>query len=116
MVGKIHARRESRKTPGKKFETTTYKKGGVTKKAKGGKIKKMQAGGPMKQGYNARLDDSLGARHPGARGSMAGRRAESQGMERALGHGAYSGAATMAKKGGKISKKMHGGKVHKKKK
>ena len=32
MVGKIHARRESRKTPGKKFGTTTYKKGGAVKK------------------------------------------------------------------------------------
>ena len=46
---------------------------------------------------------------------MAGRRAESKGMERSLGHGAYSGASTMAKRGGKISKKMHGGKVKKKK-
>ena len=68
MVGKIHARREKRKTPGKKFETTTYKSGGRVKK---------QAGGPMKQGYNARLDESLGARHPGATGSMAGSRAMS---------------------------------------
>ena len=107
MVGKIHARRESRKTPGKKFGTTTYKKGGKAK---------LQAGGPMKQGYNARLDESLGARHPGARGSLAGRRAMSKGMEKSMGHGAYSGASTMAKRGGKIAGKMHGGKVHKKKK
>ena len=42
MVGKIHARRESRKTPGKKFGTTTYKKGGAVKKAKGGKVAKKQ--------------------------------------------------------------------------
>ena len=96
MVGKIHARRESRKTPGKKFGTTTYKKGG--------KVAKKQHGG-LSQGYNARLDESLGARHPGAGGSLAGRRAMSQGMERSLGHGAYSGARTMAKKGGKIKKK-----------
>ena len=96
MVGKIHARRESRKTPGKKFGTTTYKKGG--------KVSKKQHGG-LSQGYNARLDESLGARHPGATGSMAGRRAMSQGMEKSLGHGAYSGARTMAKKGGKIKKK-----------
>jgi hypothetical protein len=33
-----------------------------------------------------------------------------------MGHGAYSGASTMAKRGGKIAGKMHGGKVHKKKK
>ena len=104
MVGKIHARRESRKTPGTKFGTTTYKKGGAVKKAKGGKVAKKQHGG-LSQGYNARLDESLGARHPGATGSMAGRRAMSQGMEKSLGHGAYSGARTMAKKGGKIKKK-----------
>ena len=55
MVGKIHARRESRKTPGKKFGTTTYKKGGAVKKAKGGKVAKKQHGG-LSQGYNARLD------------------------------------------------------------
>jgi hypothetical protein len=36
---------------------------------------------------------------------MAGRRAMSQGMETAVGHGAYSGTRTMAKKGGKIKKK-----------
>ena len=35
----------------------------------------------------------------------AGRRAMSQGMETAMGQGAYSGARTMAKKGGKIKKK-----------
>ena len=105
MVGKIHARRESRKTPGKKFGTTTYKKGGKAK---------LQAGGPMKQGYNASLDESLGERDPGARGSLAGRRAMSKGAERAAGKGAYSGARTMSAKGGKI-KAMHGGKIKKKK-
>ena len=37
MVGKIHSRPEARKTPGKKFGTTTYKKGGrVTGIAKRG--------------------------------------------------------------------------------
>ena len=105
MVGKIHARRESRKTPGKKFGTTTYKKCGAVKKAKGGKVTKKQHGGMASQGYNARLDESLGARNPGATGSLAGRRAMSQWMEKAMGHGAYSGARTMAKKGGKIKKK-----------
>ena len=104
MVGKINARRESRKTPGKKFGTTTYKHGG--------KVAKKQVGG-LSQGYNARLDESLGARHPGAGGSLAGRRAMSQGMETAMGRGAFSGARTMVKKGGKIKAK-HGGKVKKK--
>jgi hypothetical protein len=100
MVGKINARREKRATPGKKFGTTTYKSGGRVKKNIGG----------MSQGYNARLDDSLGARHPGAGGSLAGRRAMSKGMETAAGRGAYAGAGTMVKKGGSI-KKAKGGKV-----
>ena len=69
----------------------------------------------MSQGYNARLDESLGARHPGARGSIAGRRHMSEGAERAAGKGAYSGARTMVKKGGKV-KAMHGGMKAKKKK
>ena len=47
MVGRIMSKSEGRKTPGKKFATTTYKKGG--------KIKKMMSGGPMKQGYSPRV-------------------------------------------------------------
>ena len=86
-------------------------------KAKGGTIKKQLGGmtppvggatpaaGGAGQGYNARLDESLGARHPGATGSMAGRRAMSEGMERSMGRGPYSGASTMAKHGGTIKKK-----------
>ena len=38
MVGKIHAKRETRKTPGKKFGTTTYNKGGRVKKSMGGRL------------------------------------------------------------------------------
>ena len=72
-------------------------------KAKGGTVKKQHGG--MTQGYNARLDESLGARHPGATGSLAGRRAMSEGMERSMGRGPYSGARTMAKRGGAIKKK-----------
>ena len=86
-------------------------------KAKGGTVKKQVGGlaapvggatppvGGAPQGYNARLDESLGARNPGATGSMAGRRAMSEGMERSMGRGPYSGAATMAKRGGTIKKK-----------
>ena len=74
-------------------------------------------GGAPHQGYNARLNESLGARHPGATGSMAGRRAMSEGMERSMGRGPYSGASTMAKHGGTIKKKAkHGGAINKKKK
>ena len=75
------------------------------------------AAGGATQGYNARLDESLGARNPGATGSMAGRRAMSEGMERSMGRGAYSGARTMVKHGGTIKKKAkHGGAIKKKKK
>ena len=73
---------------------TTKKGGGTVKKHLGG----------LPQGYNARLDESLGARDR-ARGNLAARRAESEGMERALGRGAYSGARTMAKKGGSVRRK-----------
>ena len=83
-------------------------KGGTVKKQLGGVAQPVGGATPAAgatQGYNARLDESLGARHPGATGSMAGRRAMSQGMERSMGKGPYSGAATMAKHGGTIKKK-----------
>ena len=71
--------------------------------ARRGTVKK-QAGG-LTQGYDARLDESLAARHPAVRRNLARRRAESEGMERALGRGPYSGARTMAKKGGSVRRK-----------
>ncbi len=74
-----------------------------TTKKGGGTVKKQVGGLP--QGYNARLDESLAARHPAVRGNLAARRAESEGMERALGRGPYSGARTMAKKGGSVRRK-----------
>ena len=82
------------------------KTGGSVKRKAGGTVKK-QTGG-LTQGYNARLDESLGARHRGTKGNLAARRHESEGMERALGHGPYSGARTMAKKGGSVSRKKGG--------
>ena len=110
MTGKVTVRGQGKVMKGKRQTTTTF--------AKGGKVTKKAAGGPMKQGYNARLDESLGARDPGAsrRGnvSLAGRRAMSKGMEKSMGKGAYSGARTMSAKGGRV-KAMHGGmKMHKK--
>ena len=39
----------------------------------------------MKQGYNARLDDSLGAKHGKKSQSMKSRRDESEGMEKSMG-------------------------------
>jgi hypothetical protein len=79
------------------------KKGGAIKRKIGGTVKKQVGGLP--QGYNARLDESLAARHPATRGNLAARRAESEGMERALGRRPYSAASTMAKKGGSVRRK-----------
>tara|TARA_X000001382_G_scaffold89280_1_gene63982 strand:- start:172 stop:408 length:237 start_codon:yes stop_codon:yes gene_type:complete len=62
--------------------------------SKGGKS------GAKKQGYNARLDESLGARD-GAEStksqSFKARRDESKGMEKASGKRAYSSVRTMDK-------------------
>mgnify|MGYP003137810712 CR=1 FL=1 len=57
-------------------------------------------GSSKKQGYNARLDESLGARD-GAEStksqSFKARRDESKGMEKASGKRAYSSVGTMDK-------------------
>ena len=62
--------------------------------AKGGKS------GAKKQGYNARLDESLGARR-GAEStksqSFKARRDESKGMEKSMGRRAYAAVKTMDK-------------------
>jgi len=66
----------------------------------------MAAGGKVKkQGYNDRLDESLGARNGKKSQSLKSRRDESKGMEKAKGKGAYSGASTMMSDGGKVSGK-----------
>jgi hypothetical protein len=49
----------------------------------------------MKQGYNARMDESLAMRNGAASQPMADRRAESKGMEKAMGKRAYSAVKTM---------------------
>jgi hypothetical protein len=60
--------------------------------------KKANGGSAKKQGYNARLDESLGARD-GAEStksqSFKARRDESKGMEKASGKRAYSAVKTM---------------------
>ena len=65
---------------------------------KGGKVKK--------QGYNARLDDSLGARKGKKKQSMKARRDESKGTKKAAGKKAYSGNRKSAQ--GKASKRADG--------
>lgn len=49
----------------------------------------------MKQGYNARMDESLAMRNGDNSQSMSDRRAESKGMEKAMGKRAYSSVKTM---------------------
>ena len=53
--------------------------------------------GGKSQGYDARLDESLGARDGNKSQSFASRRAESKGMEKASGKKAYSAVSTMDK-------------------
>lgn len=51
-----------------------------------------------KQGYNARLDDSLGSKAKGkVKQSLKSRRKESEGMEKAMGKRKYSGDKSMKK-------------------
>ncbi len=48
------------------------------------------------QGYNARLDESLGAKNGKKKQSLKSRRDESKGMEKAMGKKAYSGNKSSA--------------------
>ena len=49
-----------------------------------------------KQGYNARLDDSLGAKHGSKSQSMKARRDESEGMEKSMDRRKFSGNKSSA--------------------
>jgi len=57
----------------------------------------------MKQGYNARMDESLGMRNGSKSQSMKDRRDESKGMEKAMGKRAYGAVKTM-KRGRKTTR------------
>tara|TARA_R110002020_G_scaffold182547_4_gene378069 strand:+ start:4954 stop:5316 length:363 start_codon:yes stop_codon:yes gene_type:complete len=63
-----------------------YKKGGAVKKKK------------KKQGYNSRLDESLGMRRGKKKQSMKSRRNESKGAKKAAGKRAYSGNRSSGRK------------------
>ena len=60
-----------------------------------------------KQGYNARLDDSMGGRSGKKSQSEKSRRNESEGMERSSGRRKFAGAGTMDKSG-RVKKNMGG--------
>ena len=110
--------------PKKLAETVDVKKGGSASRKKGGNIMKSRKGGGtvkkqvggLTQGYDARLRESLAARHPAVRGNLAARAAESRGMERALGRRPYAAVGTMdrtVKKGGSVRRKKGGTASHK---
>ena len=58
--------------------------------------KKSSPAKKKKQGYNARLDDSLGAKHGKKKQSMKDRRDESEGMEKSMGKRKFSGNKSSA--------------------
>ena len=51
----------------------------------------------MKQGYNARMNESLAMRDGAKSQPMADRRAESKGMAKAMGNRAYGAVKTMSR-------------------
>ena len=71
-------------------------------------MKKYQAGGMEGQGFNDRLDESMGARNGKKMQGMKARRDESEGMEKAMGRRKFAGNRSMdkamprMKKGGKV--------------
>ncbi len=62
-----------------------------------GKAGMKKGGKAKKQGYNARLDESLGARRGKKSQSLKARRDESKGAKKAAGKRAYSAVSTMDK-------------------
>tara|TARA_R100000657_G_C4560514_1_gene29759 strand:+ start:117 stop:323 length:207 start_codon:yes stop_codon:yes gene_type:complete len=61
----------------------------------------------MKQGYNSRLDESLGARNGKKSQSMKARRDESKGMSKASGDNPYGGDHSMEE-----TRRIHNVKAH----
>ena len=56
-----------------------------------------KSSGGKSQGYDDKLDESLGARHGKKSQSFASRRKESEGMEKAMGRRKYAAVKTMDK-------------------
>jgi len=89
---------------GKDYEKADKMKG-MKKYQQGGMSMKDVAMSKMgQQGYNDRLDESMGERNGPAMQGMQARRDESKGMERSSGRTPYSGDKAMPrmKKGGKV--------------
>ena len=87
---------------------------GMKKYQQGGMSMKDVAMSKMgKQGYNDRLDESMGERNGPAMQGMKARRDESEGMEKAMGKRKFAGDKAMPrmKKGGDVAKYAPGGSV-----
>ena len=79
-------------------KSATKKKGSRPPKkamSKGGPAKKKPVE-KKKQGFNARLDESLGSRNK-AKGNLGSRRRESEGMEKKMGRKKFAAVKTMDK-------------------
>ena len=63
----------------------------------------------MAQGYNARLDDSLGGKHGSKSQSEKARRDESEGMEKSMGRRKFSGDKSSAQGKTHSHGESHGG-------
>ena len=63
----------------------------------------------MAQGYNARLDDSLGGKHGSKSQSEKSRRDESEGMEKSMGKRKFSGDKSSAQGKAHSHGEAHGG-------
>ena len=88
------------KSMDKGFKTGGMKAKIAKKKSKPKKPATPTKPGKKKQGYNARLDESLGMRKGRASSKKQGykaRRDESKGMEKAMGRRAYASVGTMDK-------------------
>lgn len=83
------------------FEARTYRKSprrGKTPSSRGRTAGKMRRRRKMKQGYNDRMDESMGmsnGKESSMKQSMKDRRDESKGMEKSMGNRAYSRVQTM---------------------
>jgi len=77
-----------------KYKEKNYGEGGTYRK--GAKTKTKSPANMKKQGYNARLDDSLSAKHGKKSQSLKSRRDESEGMEKSMKRRKFSGNKSSA--------------------
>ena len=81
---------------GNKFGKAMADNDGDYEKAKASMAPQMNKSAVYKQGYNAKLDESLGTKNGKKSQSLKDRRDESKGMEKSKGKGAYSSDSKMS--------------------